>query len=123
MRLIAATVVLIALPFSAQAQFIEQGPPPPAPDPGISSTHADPADHTYGTDLHDTREAIERRRESGELSKAEARRMRRETAYVDGLAERYARDGLSEDERRELDMRASVLRSEAQIVRTQAPRP
>jgi len=54
---------------------------------------------------------IREARESGQLSRREARQLRRESRQIAVLEERYARGGLSESERAELESRIAVLRS------------
>lgn len=74
-------------------------------------------------DLREARKRISNGRDTGQLSKREARALRREAGQISALAERYARDGLSDSERRELDMRTQVLRdlTAAQRLRTAKP--
>ena len=50
-------------------------------------------------------------RESGQLSRREARALRRESRQISVLEERYQRDGLSQAERAELESRVAALRS------------
>lgn len=57
----------------------------------------------FARDIRDARNA-------GQLTRREARQLRREAGVIDSLTQRYARDGLSAAERRELDLRAGVLR-------------
>ena len=52
---------------------------------------------------------IEEGRERGQLSRREARGLRREARLIRGLHARYARGGLSEPERRELQARIDYL--------------
>ena len=125
MRSIVAAAVLLALPVTAQAQFRSQ--PMPAADarlPGIVDRkppggHRTPGvriisgDHAVQHDLREARETIDRRYENGELTRREARRLRREVRLVDRLQYRYGHDGLRADERAELALRAQELRSRA----------
>ena len=132
MRSIAAAAVLLALPITAQAQFRSQ--PMPAADarlpgivdrtppgghrpPGFIDVRIDPGDSTVQHDLREARETIDRRYRDGELTRREARQMRREVRLVDRLQYRYGHDGLRPDERAELSLRAQELR-----VRAAAPR-
>lgn len=57
------------------------------------------------------REEIRDGRRSGELSRKEAKDFRRQAGYIGSLEHRYARDGLSESELRELRTRLEALRS------------
>jgi hypothetical protein len=127
MRSIVLAVVLLALPMTAQAQFRSQ--PMPAGDarlPGIvdrtpPGSHRPPGaevqvvqtDRMVAHDLREARQTIDWRRESGELTRREARQLRREARLIDTLSYRYARDGLRADERSELTLRAQELRSRA----------
>ena len=61
-------------------------------------------------DLGDIDDRIDDARSSGSISRREARQYRREVRLIGNLAARYGHDGLSDFERRELDMRASSLR-------------
>jgi len=78
---------------------------------------------TVGHDLRETRKRISNGRDSGQLSKREARALRREAGQISALADRYAHGGVSDSERRELEMRAQVLRdlTAAQRLRAKAP--
>ena len=117
MGTIAATMVFLAVSISAQGDIAPRTPPGSVRLPGVVEVRADPASRVVARDLRETRETIERRRENGELSRREARTLRREVRLVAHLAARYARDGMSEGERRELELRSDVLRS-----RSAAPR-
>jgi hypothetical protein len=72
-------------------------------------------DSTYAGDLREARREIDRRRDRGELTRREARELRREVSMLYTLAHRYGRDGLSQSERRELDMQAQTVRSQAAV--------
>ena len=87
---------------AASAQSIYGPPPPAARGPGISGG--------YGTarETGAIRRDIRRGRESGTLSRRQARGLRRETDQIDALAERYAADGVSDAEARELGTRTRV---------------
>ncbi|MBJ7439704.1 MAG: hypothetical protein JHD35_11855 [Sphingopyxis sp.] len=91
--------------------------------PGISDTGTMSGQSTVGHDLRETRTRIRDGRNEGQLSRREARALRREAGQISTLADRYARDGLSDSERRELEMRAQVLRdlTAAQRLRAKAP--
>lgn len=66
-----------------------------------------------GKTLRDLDSRIERGRESGRLSRGEARRLEREARAIGRLARRFGRDGLSPSERAELESRANYLRDAA----------
>ena len=133
MRSMVAAAVLLALPISAQAQFrsqpmppgdarlpgiVDRTPPGGHRTPGFMEVRIVPGDRTVQRDLREARETIDRRYENGELTRREARRLRREVRLVDRLQYRYGADGLRADERAELALRAQELRS-----RAAAPRP
>jgi hypothetical protein len=65
---------------------------------------------SIGRELGDIRDRIDDARESGSISAREARGFRREARVIGSLAGRYARNGLSDAERRELAARALYLR-------------
>ena len=132
MRTIVAAIVLLAVPFGVQAKItpqrapdtgglpgiVERGPPGSTRVPGIVQIRVREIDPVVRSDLRDAREQIERRRENGELSRREARKLRREVRRIARISERYGRDGYSEGERRELQVRASEVSA-----RSSAPRP
>ncbi len=120
MRLITTAVALLILPAGAQA-ITQQAAPPggyrlpgiaePKPTrlPGVVEVHIGASDPVVSHELREAREQIEWRRESGEITRREARRLRREVRLVERLAYHYGLDGLDGTERRELEMRATVL--------------
>ena len=63
-----------------------------------------------GRELRQMRGRIERARENGLLTRREARALDREARALGRLGGRYARDGLSAAERRELQARTAALR-------------
>lgn len=103
-----ALAAALAAPAGAQiAGKRDYGPVPAAgpflpdsrlPGPGI------------GREVRDLEGRIDRARDSGALSKGEARRLEREARAIGRLARRYGRDGLSPPERAELENRAAYLR-------------
>jgi hypothetical protein len=129
MRAIVTAMALVVCSTGAQAQVAQPAPPmrlpgivdrmPPGsiPVPCLIDVRMVPGDRAVDHDLREARETIERRRNNGELTRREARRLRREARLIASLSHRYARDGLSDDERGELALRAQVLRS-----RSAAPR-
>lgn len=64
----------------------------------------------FGRQIGDLRGGIERARDNGRLSRAEARRLDREARLIGRLAARYGRDGLSPSESAELTSRTQILR-------------
>ena len=129
MRSIAAVLLVLAFPSAAHAitpegaratdrlPGIAEGPPRTTRVPGVIQVRVVDYDPVVAHDLHEARRSIERRRENGELSWREARRLRREVRLIARTAHRYGQDGLTADERRELALRADVVRA-----RSEAPR-
>lgn len=75
-----------------------------------------------GRELADIRDRIDRARDSGAISRREARMLEREARLIGGLAWRYGRDGLSLSEHNELQARANFLRAEVNRPRRPAGR-
>jgi hypothetical protein len=59
--------------------------------------------------LDDAEDAVSDRRRSGDLSRSEARALKKQQRVVQTLGDRYAADGLSESEERELAMLSQAL--------------
>ncbi|HEY0594911.1 hypothetical protein [Sphingopyxis sp.] len=112
---------LLLMPLGAAAQFVPRTSPGSDWAPGMSDMGTLPGGPTFGHDLLETRERIDRGRADGELSKPEARALRREARQISSLAERYGRDGLSASEQRELDMRVRALQGLAAAQRAAKP--
>jgi hypothetical protein len=106
----AFTLCALVLSAPAQAQIAgkrDYGPVPVSspflpdsrlPGPGI------------GREIRDIEGRIDDARDSGTLSRGEARRLEREAHSIGRLARIYGRDGLSPSERAELENRANYLR-------------
>jgi len=131
MRLIAAALVLLTVPLGAQAGITSRDAAPtgrlpgiaePSPGttrlPGLIRIRAAEADPFVERELREARRDVERRRDNGGLTRREARRLRREARLVARLAYRYGSDGLTDGERRELELRATELSA-----RSGSPRP
>jgi len=142
MRSIVSVVLVLALPSAAQAGFSSQPLPAsvsrsdPIGRPGDGQIVREPGPnrrdreraqdisqlsrtggHVY-RELDRARDDIERRRNQGELSRSEAKELRREVRRIEEMSGRYGRDGFSEFERRELEVRASELRNRTATGRT-----
>ena len=128
MRTVVAAVIALTLPVAAQAQFraepmpraaarlpgiVDRTPPGTMRVPGLVQVRVVPGDRAVAHDLREARDTIDRRYENGELTRREARRLRREVRLIDRLQYRYGHDGLRADERAELVLRAQELRSRA----------
>jgi hypothetical protein len=104
MPALASTLIALAgiLPGPGQVY----GPPSPSATPApvlvVPGTSAD-----VGTIYRDIRDG----RESGQLSRGQAKHLRREAGEIGELEERYARNGLTDSERAELRNRVEVLRA------------
>jgi len=113
MRPILMPILLLGLPSLAHAQFIAGPAPRSDPTPGIADrgtlTPPPSIDHEIGK----LRDRIRDGRRSGELTKREARGLKREAGMIGTLSDRYAVDGLSDSERRELETRVEVERAMA----------
>lgn len=63
----------------------------------------------YLRNLEDARRSVSNRRRSGDLSKSEARALKKQQGALHALGDRYASDGLSASEERELAMLSQAL--------------
>ena len=63
----------------------------------------------YLRNLDDARRSVSDRRRSGDLTKSEARALKKQQRVLQALGDRYAADGLSESEERELAMLSQAL--------------
>jgi len=104
---------LAAAPVAAWAQIVPRSPAPPSGTRIIIK----PADVPAQTELEDLSDAIEDGQDTGTLDRRTARSLRRESRLLESTAERYARDGLSRDESRELQSRAIIAREQANLLR------
>ena len=66
----------------------------------------------WGRDLIDVYDRIDKGRDSGRLSRREARRLDRQAGHVGFLGDWYAEGGLTNAESRELETRSLVLRDQ-----------
>jgi hypothetical protein len=107
-----AFTTVLAIALGSQGEIAPRSPPP-LPDPGIHESY----DPELADLIHDARQDIDRRRDQGELTKPEARRLNREASRIDELADFYARVGLSEFERHDLRFHAHVAAERAQLPR------
>ena len=67
--------------------------------------------------LQDAGQAIREGRRDGQLTRTEAKQLRREQRILGAIAERYAEDGLTPGEAADLDFRAHVLLEQTQAKR------
>lgn len=105
--------VLAALALAAPAAAQIAGRPVPEPafrtNPFVDDGRM-PGPSTRA-EMRQVRRNIEQYRESGIISRREARQLRRESRRIEAAALRYGRDGLSGSERAELAVRSQALRS------------
>lgn len=106
------TASLLLLPHVTQAEVVSRSPPVETRMPGVTDMGTQPQSPSIGHDLADARDLIRDARAEGNLSKREARALKREARQIDTLAQRYGRDGLSDPERREIETRTQLLRAE-----------
>ncbi|MHA6722484.1 hypothetical protein [Sphingomonas sp. RS2018] len=105
-----AAGMLIAVP--ASAQFTDRAPPTSRTPPPILRGDARLPDPAVSRDVRDIDRQIRRGRDAGTLTRREGRALRRQSAQIGSLADRYAADGMSDQERQELQLRAGVLRDQ-----------
>lgn len=105
MRLVALPILTAAFLFAAPASAQGWGGYSPAPAPRV------PRDSGISGQLGKTRGDTNAGRRSGQLTRSEARALRRERAAVGTMERRFARDGLSDSERAELQTRVEILRA------------
>ncbi|HJO65343.1 MAG TPA: hypothetical protein QF469_08380 [Sphingomonas sanguinis] len=108
-------VIIVALPVAAPAQFVSAGPP--------ADILAMPNQPSIAAERRDIRRSIREGRRSGDISRAEARSFRREDAAIGELGERFAQDGLSLSEERELQVRTEALRGMVNARRVRGGQP
>ncbi|RKF21846.1 hypothetical protein D6851_07465 [Altericroceibacterium spongiae] len=70
---------------------------------------------------NDARDEIEKGRDTGTLSKEQARVLKKQATRIDNVRDRYAVDGLSDSERRDLDFQSRALESITKAQRFQIP--
>lgn len=115
---VALPLILLACPMALPAQIAPGPQSATPPGPAGITIRPDPSNR----ELQESRERIREGRRSGGLTKKEARQLRKEATVNDALAKHYARDGLSDSEQRELDMRGRALQSLTEAQRSQPPR-
>ena len=106
--LLCLVALAAAAPASAQIAGRRDYGPVPVASPFLPDSRL-PAP-PLGKSLRDIDRSVERGRESGRLSRREARRLDREARAIDRLARLYGRDGLSPSEAAELEARTAYLR-------------
>ncbi|WP_347304188.1 hypothetical protein V5740_06150 [Croceibacterium sp. TMG7-5b_MA50] len=111
---IALSGFAFAVTSSSAAAQIASPPPPPAVDLPVDVQVTEiPA----GAELEALRDSIRDGRASGQLTRRQGRRLRKEVHVLESTADRYAQDGTSAHEEREMQVRAIVARQQADAMR------
>lgn len=142
MRVIATALFILALPSAAQAGFKSEPMPSGSGyrtgpiNGGAAEYRRQPGgpsevsarqrvrgevslgDGYYQRQLARARDDIDRRRERGELTRSEARQLRRQLGRIRATANWYGRDGFSAAELGALELRANELRNRTATGRT-----
>jgi hypothetical protein len=103
-----ALLALAATPAAAQIAGKHEYGPVPVSSPFLPDSRL--PGPGLGREISDLQGRIDDARESGALSRREARGLEREARAIGRLADRYGRDGLSPSERAELENRTNYLR-------------
>lgn len=114
-----AIVAVLAIPLAGCSniglgQSLAGLPATGMPPPDFSPMEVDPTLVKVARDIDRVDDRIDAARDSGDLSRREARGLRREAGVIASLARRYSEDGLSVDEARELETRSRVLESQVE---------
>lgn len=116
LRLLSAACALPLLLATSVAGAHIVGPPAPRPSsPPYGDARQKDDEARYRLDLRDVDKVIREGRETGRLSKQDAKGLRRERQQIESLAQRYGEDGMSPREAEELYMRERVLESQARL--------
>ena len=113
--LVTAAVLMFALP--THAQFAPTNRPSSERWSSPSAADARLPSPSVWRQVGEIDQRIDDGRQARTLTKREARRLRREATQIGTLGDRYASDGLSGAEQRELDTRAAVLRAQVNNAR------
>lgn len=106
--LLLAPILLIASP--ASAQIWDGGADATASRVSISPR--------YGPRIDRVRDEISDARDAGQITRTDARRLRREASQIGNLASRFGRDGISDAEAAELQVREQLLRDDLNAKRS-----
>ncbi len=108
-----AAVFILAAPASAQHLGGIVG----SPNEEGGSRRIVPVTPGVGPQLRQIDDNIDDGRDSGQLTKREAKVLRRDNRQIGSMQARFGRDGLSADEMAELRTRAEVLREQVNLAR------
>lgn len=100
-RFLALIASAMLTPLPASAQIWDGG--------GGVAGPVEPGAKGVGRERRDIRESIRDGRKGGQLTRSEARSLRRENHRIGAVQERYGADGLSQSEAAELQSRALAL--------------
>ncbi|MBX3594770.1 hypothetical protein [Sphingomonas sp.] len=109
MRIAAITALALSPALAGAAPATAQIRDPAGSNAGWSMPR--PALPGVGPDLRQVDRSIRNGRKAGQLSRSEARQLRREERRIAAVEARLARDGLSESEREGLQRQVEALRS------------
>lgn len=119
--LLAAAALLASAPASAQIAPRHDYGPVGRSDPFLGDGRL--PGPGIGRELRDVRGKIREGRESGQLSRREARQLNRETRRIGLVARRYRSDGLSASEARFIEARLLALRGTVSAARLRQDPP
>jgi hypothetical protein len=112
MPILALAMAAAAVQGGSPSVYGPPAPPPPVYGPSIPTVRTVP---DYGVPVSASVDRvlsdIDDGRNSGQLSRKQAKELRRELGEIGELERRFGRDGLSDDERAELQNRAAVVRA------------
>ena len=112
MLVLSIAAILIAAPASAQLFGGIVGTPNEE-----GSRRIVPMTFGVGPQLDDIDDSIDHGRDSRQLTKHEAKVLRRDNRQIGVMQDRFGRDGLSADEQAELQARVEVLRAQVENAR------
>ncbi|MEZ5693093.1 MAG: hypothetical protein R3D99_04480 [Altererythrobacter sp.] len=98
-------------------------PTPGSYNPLATTQPIDPGMVAIGREVGAIDRSIDSARETGQLTKGEARNARRANSALAGAADRMGADGLSADEQRSLQTQALILSSQIEAAKLVEPPP
>ncbi len=112
MRRIAAFACLLIMPVPSLAAMSPGGSPPRQSRlPSIADADTGRSSPSIDREISEARQRIDQGRRNGTLSRREARGLSKEADQIATLRDRYGRNGLSDAQNSELEMRARSLQS------------
>jgi hypothetical protein len=111
-RAVPFAAIAIALASPAPAQIAQQHDYGPVGTRELFLGDSRLAGPGLGRELGQIRREIKEGRESGQLTRREARQLGREARAIGSIGRRYGRDGLSPSERAEIESRTNFLRGD-----------